>query len=321
MATLKEIAEKAGVSISTVSRVLNDDKTLSVKDDTRHRILEIAEQLHYHFAKSKVDATHSFLAIYNYGREIEVDDPYYLSIRHGIEMQCDKLDISLSHQFQGEPFIHRNNITGVIIVGDGKQTIIKAKELTDNICLVDFRDEKSNYDSVSVNLHQLTRSIVDFFHAQNYQRVGFIGGYDEIDQIDTRESTFCLYGKHLNIVDNEDVYRGEFTSLSGYKLACEMLSKPNYPQALFIANDSIAVGVLRAINEKGIKVPDEIALISVNDIPSAKFTSPPLSTVKIHSGMMGAQAVNMLVEKHRDGRELPLYANVNFELIQRDTTR
>lgn len=321
MATLKEIAKKADVSISTVSRVLNDDKTLSVKDGTRHRVLEIAEKLQYQFNKTKNEDIHSFLAIYNYGRDVEVDDPYYLSIRHGIEMQCDKLDISLTHQFKGEPLIKRSNITGVIVVGYGQEAINNANKLTNNICLVDFHDETSNYDSVNVNLRQLSRSVVDFFHNQGYQRVGFIGGYDDKNKVDIRESTFSLYGEYLGIVGQEDIYRGEFSSLSGYKLACEMLSKSDHPQALFIANDSIAVGVLRALNEKGIKVPEEIALVSVNDIPSAKFTSPPLTTVKIHSGMMGLQAVNMLVEKHRDGRQLPLQANINFELVFRETTR
>ncbi|XPE40140.1 substrate-binding domain-containing protein [Shigella flexneri] len=68
-------------------------------------------------------------------------------------------------------------------------------------------------------------------------------------------------------------------------------------QALFVASDSIAIGVLRAIHERGLNIPQDISLISVNDIPTARFTFPPLSTVRIHSEMMGSQGVNLLFGK------------------------
>ena len=100
-----------------------------------------------------------------------------------------------------------------------------------------------------------------------------------------------------------------------------MLAKDDHPSALFIASDSIAIGVLRAIHEQGLSIPQDIALISVNDIPTAKFTFPSLSTVRIHSEMMGIQGVNLLVEKARDGRALPLQVYVPSKLKLRDTTK
>ncbi|MCV5779001.1 substrate-binding domain-containing protein, partial [Escherichia coli] len=82
----------------------------------------------------------------------------------------------------------------------------------------------------------------------------------------------------LGVVQESDLYRGDFSSASGYQLAKEMLAG-DWPKALFVASDSIAIGVLRAIHEKGLAIPQQIELISVNDIPTAKFTFPPLSTV------------------------------------------
>uniref|UniRef100_UPI001D0DD43F substrate-binding domain-containing protein n=1 Tax=Klebsiella grimontii TaxID=2058152 RepID=UPI001D0DD43F len=81
------------------------------------------------------------------------------------------------------------------------------------------------------------------------------------------------------------------------------------------------IGVLRAIHERGLSIPEDISLISVNDIPTARFTFPPLSTVRIHSEMMGSQGVNLLVEKARDGRALPLNVFVPSVLKLRGTTR
>lgn len=101
----------------------------------------------------------------------------------------------------------------------------------------------------------------------------------------------------------------------------KMLAKADYPSALFVASDSIAIGVLRAIHERGLNIPQDISLISVNDIPTARFTFPPLSTVRIHSEMMGSQGVNLLFEKARDGRALPLLVFVPSKLKLRGTTR
>ena len=101
-----------------------------------------------------------------------------------------------------------------------------------------------------------------------------------------------------------------------------MLAQAEFPRALFVASDSIAIGeLLRAIHERGLAIPEDISLISVNDIPTARFTFPPLSTVRIHSEMMGSQGVNLLIEKARDGRALPLNVFVPSVLKLRGTTR
>lgn len=327
MATLKDIATEAGVSLATVSRVLNDDPTLSVKEETKHRIFEIAEKLEYKTSSSKKAAlarkqNHHFMAVYNYPQEAEVNDPYYLSIRHGIETQCDKLNIELTNCYKNEIVAANNKITGVLLVGrSNPTTLAQLTKMTDNICYVDFSDSDSEFDSVDIDLKRISKQITDFFIDQGFKRIGFIGGQDKPNCADIREIAFAEYGQLKGVVSLDDIYRGEFTSSSGYKLAKEMLAKPDFPRALFIASDSIAIGVLRAIHEHGLNIPEDISLISVNDIPTAKFTFPSLSTVRIHSEMMGIQGVNLLIEKVRDGRALPLQVYVPSKLKLRGTTQ
>ena len=118
MATLKEIALEAGVSLSTVSRVLNDDPSISVKNETRHRIFEIAEKLEYTTArarKTKQQVDCSLLALYNYHQELEVSDPYYLSIRYGVERQCKKLNIRLTSSYELQDGGSYQNVDGVLL--------------------------------------------------------------------------------------------------------------------------------------------------------------------------------------------------------------
>jgi LacI family ebg operon transcriptional repressor len=327
MATLKDIAAEAGVSLATVSRVLNDDPTLSVKEETKHRIFEIAEKLEYKTSSSKRSNQnkrqhHHFVALYNYKQEAEVNDPYYLSIRHGIETQCDKLGIELTNCYDSDLVADTSKITGVLLVGRSRPEVLNSvTKLTDNICYVDFSESDSAYDSVDIDLAKISKEITDFFVDRGYNRIGFIGGQDAPNTPDIREVAFAEYGQLKGVVSLDDIYRGEFTSSSGYELAKQMLAKGDFPKALFIASDSMAIGVLRAIHEHGLNIPQDISLISVNDIPTAKFTFPSLSTVRIHSEMMGIQGVNLLIEKVRDSRALPLQVYVPSKLKLRDTTQ
>ena len=327
MATLKDIATEAGVSLATVSRVLNDDPSLSVKEETKHRILEIAEKLEYKTSSAKkahvaAIPEHHILALYNYRQDAEINDPYYLSIRHGIETQCEKLGLQLTNSYESGIDPELKKVTGILLVGKTSQAVIqRAAQLTDNICCLDFHNDKSSYDSVDIDLAKISKEVIDFYISQGIDRIGFIGGQDAPGRADIREMAFAEYGQLKGVVRDSDIYRGDFSSASGYDLAREMLSHSQRPQALFIASDSIAIGVLRALLEHGLQIPHDISLISVNDIPTARFTYPPLSTVRIHSEMMGIQGVNMLVEKARDGRALPLQVYVPTKLKLRGTTR
>lgn len=109
--------------------------------------------------------------------------------------------------------------------------------------------------------------------------------------------------------------------MSGYKMASEIAEGSEFPSAFFIGNDSMAIGALRAFNEKGIRVPEDISIISVNDIPSAKFSFPSLSTVKIHSEFMGEEAVNLISQRLNNQKKIPIKVVIPTELILRNTTK
>ncbi len=325
MATLKEIAEAAQVSVATVSRVLNDDPTLSVKAQTRQKILETAERLEYKIPSSRRQSgipRLTFAALYTYRQDLEINDPYYLAMRYGIETQCEKLGISLvsCYEFHGEKAIPAAD--GFLVIGKPQPAAQRALEQQDlPLVYVDGIIDDPQFDCVNVDLPKISQSVIDYFIDQGYARIGFIGGRDDPSFPDQRELAFVEYGRIKKVVHKKDIFYGDFSSLSGYQCAMTMLaSGEDYPPALFVATDSIAIGVLRALHEHQIKVPSQMALISVNDIPTARFVFPPLSTVRIHSETMGAQAVNLLMERIRDGRTIPLSIFVPSSLQLRDTT-
>lgn len=201
MATLKDIATEAGVSLATVSRVLNDDPTLNVKEETKHRILEVAEKLEYKSTSSRKTQVHTvghhhILAIYSYQQDLEINDPYYLAIRHGIETQCEKLGIELTNCYFNNALPELKKVTGVLIVGQPSRAIRDAATaLTDNVCFIDFHEPGSSYDAVDIDLVRIAKEVIDFFIAQGARRIGFIGGQDEPGKADIREVAFVEYGR------------------------------------------------------------------------------------------------------------------------------
>ena len=324
MATLKEIALEAGVSLSTVSRVLNDDPTISVRNETRHKILAVAEELQYTSTrkrKKSQEAALNILAVYNYSQENEVHDPYYLSIRYGIEHQCKKLNFNLSGSYGFNPECDTSSYCGVLLVGSASDTLLQQlKERFQHVVCIDSSRFEGEVDCVYTDLTRISRRVIDLFVNEGYSKLGFIGGRDVEAVTDEREEAFLSYGQKKGVVSPQGVYVGEFSSSSGYKLAQAMI-KQSLPEAIFVASDSIAIGVLRALHECQIKVPGDVALISINDIPTAKFTFPPLSTFRIHSELMGVQGVNLLSEQVREERDIPLTLIIPAQLKNRGTTR
>lgn len=322
MATLKEIAQQAGVSLSTVSRVLNEDPSISVKSDTRQVIFEIAERLQYRTTRSRKtlqSVNYQFLVNFAYPEAVEINDPYYLAIRYGIELQCNKLNIKLIRQYRSsEALPATENYDGIIFVGADPEEKSKHCGREKPVVCVDFYHEK--YDCVYTDLARVCRTAIDYFIANGHHQIGFIGGQDQGRGIDIRESSFLEYGQLREVVDPQDVYRGDFSSASGYRLAQQMLSSKALPDALLVASDSIAIGVLRALHEGKVQIPEDLSLISINDIPTARFTFPPLSTFHLEAELMGIQAINMLVEQIRDDRRIPICTTIPAHIKHRGTT-
>ena len=322
MATLKEISNLTGLSSATVSRILNNDSTLSVKDETKRKVLEVAEKIGYKISsKINLQEQINFLALFNYSEELEFNDPYYLSIRFAIEEECKILDINLDKIYNSNIGSVEKKYDGVLCIGQFNDIQIKKiQKISSNIIFIDSCNNRE-LDCITADLKEISECIVDFFIQCNYKKIGYIGGRDFENVLDEREEAFIKYYLLKKVVDEDNFYVGDFSSSSGYNLAKTMIDNNNLPDALFIANDSIAIGVLKALNENKIEIPNKIAIISINDIPASSFTYPALSTIKIHSDLMGKEAVRILKDKIESNRTMPLKITVPFSLILRETTK
>ncbi|KAF1299455.1 LacI family transcriptional regulator [Enterococcus sp. JM4C] len=331
MATIKDIADLAGVSKTTVSRVLNFDQALSVSDETKKRIFEAAEKLEYTKYKRNRVIEKGKIAIVQWMTEKdELDDVYYLSLRMSAEKKILDEGYEIVRYFRNDQLLFDEEVIGIVSIGEcspeQQQTLI---DFTDNLVFVGMDILSAKYDSVSLDFDQAVSSVVDFFVEAGHENIGFIGGVDYGKTLsnhpvgkDKRTMSFEKYATLKGVYSPANVFQGAFDVESGYEMmkTAIMNLKNTLPTAFLTANDPLAVGALRALQEEGIAVPGKVSLIGFNDSSIAKYVFPTLSSVRIHTELMGEASVELLLEKLETERSVAKKLIIATELSLRGST-
>ncbi|WP_077619657.1 LacI family DNA-binding transcriptional regulator [Bacillus sinesaloumensis] len=328
MATIKDIAEKAGVSIATVSRVLNYDASLSVGDDTKKRIFEIAEALSYKKRPSKKSSSARIGILLWYTEKEELNDLYYMSIRLGIEQRCEQHGVQVANFYNSIESIKQEDLQGIIAVGKfSAGQVEELSQMVEHLVFVDSSPDEDVYDAVVVDFEKATKTVLKHFTESGHTNIGYLGGREEFKDHsaeieETREKTFKASLLDANLLDESNLYIGRFTVEDGYNLMKQAIQTKGdaLPTAFFAANDLLAIGALRALNEEKIAVPERVSLIGINDISVSKYVFPPLSTVKVHTEVMGETAVDTILERIA-GRQIAKKIFISTELVIRDSSR
>ena len=330
MATIKEIAEKAGVSIATVSRVLNYDETLNVSDATRKRIFEVAQELEYVTTKERKSkkAAYEVCIIKGYSEKEELEDTYYLSIRLSIEKCLKEENIDYVVISKDKLIDERlRSVDGILAVGIfSSMEADMLKNTNSNIVFVDTDPEDDDFDCVVISMRRVVKKVLDYFISLGHKEIGYIGGIDSSEEaskklVDYRERWFRDYMEEMKLLDESFIRVGSFSPSSGYELMKDILSTDRYPDAFFIANDSMAIGAYRAVMEKGLSIPDDISIIGCNDISTAQFIAPPLTTVKIYTSLIGETAVELMLERIKFERKISKKVVLPTKLIIRESCK
>ncbi len=329
MATIRDIAERAGVSLSTVSRVLNYDETLNVADGTRKKIFEIAQELEYVTAKHRKNKKKQLKIgiIKGYSDVVEMEDTYYLFISHSIEQLLEEENIEFINISKEESADRVKELDGIIAIGGF--TDIEMNNLRSwqrNMVFVDYSPEEEDFDCVVVDIKKAVKKALNYLVSLGHKSIGFIGGRDVTEIIkeedkDSRERYYYEYMKSNSMLNEDFVRIGSFTPASGYNLMKEILNTGKYPTAFFIANDSMAIGAYKAITERGLKIPDDISIIGFNDISTAQYIVPPLTTVKIYTDFMSETAVELILDRIKNEDKICKRVVLPTKLVIRDSCR
>jgi len=330
MATLKDIAKQCGVSIGSVSRVLNNDKSLNISDKVRQQILSTAKKLNYKLPKKRNKYRQPFQTtigiIHWYNQTREIDDPYYEEIRMGIQSLAHMSNVrtilkyKVDEEYELEGF---ENIDGLICIGKFSQSEIKQfHEISKKIVFVDFSPDENEYDSIVIDFEKAVKELLQLFVDRGFQKIGYIGGREFVDKNvalgERREMVFKEFLTKNRLINEKYILIGTFSNKSGYQLMKEALEYDDYASLYFCANDSIAMGALRAIYEKGLRVPEDIKIVGFNDNKSSAYLSPPLSTIHVPTTFMGEQALLSVLEQI-EGRTMHLKKIIPTRLVIRES--
>ncbi|MGG7077152.1 LacI family DNA-binding transcriptional regulator [Clostridium sardiniense] len=333
MATIKDIAKEAGVSISTISRILNLDKTLNVSEETRKKVLKIAEEMNYVTIRQrkKKEKSYKIGVISSFVELKELNDPYFLSIRMAIEKKCNEENVDFKslyiNKILDNSFNNEEELDGIIAIGIFKEDEIKIlKAITKNITFVDSSPDEWEFDSIVVDFKHGVNSAMKYLYELGHRNIGYIGAkvvphndINGVELINYREKTYREFMESIDNYRDEWVYKGNFTLEDGYDLMKNMLSNKDIPTAVFIASDPMAIGAYKAIMESGYSIPNDISIIGFDDIVTAKFLTPALTTIKVYTDFMGETAVNTLIERIKDNREMSKKIVLPVKLIKRDS--
>ena len=284
----RHIAKLAKVSSATVSRVLNQDATLSVSEETRHRILTVAEELGYEKHKRSTNTLQErqkIAIVQWYSEQEELNDLYYYSIRIGLEKRAQELGYDIIRYFNNDILTISEN---VVVCAYGKFSsaqISKLEKLSQNLVFVDSDTLNAGHPCVTTDFDNAVIKVLDYFMDQGFTKIGMIAGEERTtDQqeliVDQRFRTFKNYARMKIISTILTTYLSEILAAqAGYKLMKKAITElgDDLPQAFFLANDTLAIGALRALQEASIIVPNRVSLISFNDTPLTKQVFPALS--------------------------------------------
>lgn len=325
MATIKDIATLANVSSATVSRILNEDTTLQVPNKTRQAVIEAAKQLQY-TKKKKKKSLFTIGIVQWYSLQQELDDPYYLSIRQGVEDFCKQHNIHAIRTFCSDINYLENIrlVDGLICIGKFSQEIRNLfKEICSNCIFLDMATDNHQESTITLDFKNAMQQILQYIHHDlGHQNITYLGGkeYLEDNSIypDPRKQHFIEYcTKHkLDYTIHED----SFTSESGYVMMSSIIQSGILPSAIIAASDPIAIGAMRALHEHHISIPEDISIIGFDDINAANFTNPPLTTIYAPALEMGHYGASLVYHLLKD-QQVPMKVILPCTLMERESCK
>jgi LacI family transcriptional regulator len=259
----------------------------------------------------------------------ELADPYYVGVRLGIEHRCrelklDVVKVPVQDAMENPELIA--NVAGIIAVGIGADHMVAwLRQRAVPLVFADVAPNLDQHDRVESDLQEATRQLLEELYAQGYRRIAFVAGNDRktgegCDLPDRRLVSFRTWAVGKGVFDPDLMLEGRLCFETGYEATKHLLDRDEPPELILCANDNVAIGAYRAINEKKLSIPRDIGVVGYNDIPAAQFLSPPLTTVKIHSERIGEAAVDLMAEQ-LGGRDYFKRLFISTELIWRESCR
>lgn len=306
--TIKDIAQMAGVSQGTVSKVINNYAGVSEK--TKKQVMDVITKMGYepNFSARTLATKKSNLIGLIYAGKINVDmtHPYFNEVISSFKKNIGLLGYDIL-MFSNELFQSDNgsylarckhfHVDGcLVIAGEEVEEAVfdLAKEGFPCIGIdIELNGPKSSY--IMTDNIDLSRKVVEFFYLHSIKKIGYIGGKWDSTISNLRNKGFFEAMNQFGLdVREEWIQYGDFHEKSGYEAMKKILKCQEYPEAIFAISDLMALGALRALKEEGLQAPHDIRIIGCDDIAACRYSDPKLTSVKQDKEKFGKLSAYML---------------------------
>jgi LacI family transcriptional regulator len=329
MVTIQDVAAAAGVSVSTVSRVLNDKD--DVAEETYENIQRVISELGYTSslaAKSMRSRKTNVIGLV----VSDLEQAFCLKVVKGVNRAIAQSEYDLLvytggnshdrswavHERQYVSLLNGTITDGIIVVTPTAETFSTHYPLV----AIDPHLDSAEFPAVIATNRVGALSAMEYLLSLGHRRIGFIGGRPDLQSAIRRLQGYKDSLRQATIpIDPDLIQIGDFTQKTGYHCAQKLLALPDRPTAIFAANDKSAIGAIEAITEAGLRVPEDISIVGFDNIDEAFFVNSGLTTVDQSIEEMGRVAVDMLISLIQDKPLGNQVYRMPTKLVVRNTCR
>lgn len=308
--TIRDVARAAQVSVATVSRALNGHD--NVTDAVRRRVLAVASEMRYsphHAARSLSSRrTHTIGVVLP-----DLHGEFFSELMRGIDQVARESGLHLLvSSYHGHPEEQasalramRGRVDGLLVMSPhaGDLDFLGENLAALPAVLINSQAADSGQIAFGIDNYLGARTMVEHLLSAGHRRIAFIAGPANNFDAYERQRGYRDALAEADAASTPWVLPGDFGEASGYAAGQALLAAAERPQAVFAANDMMALGCLFALNQAGVRVPDEIALAGFDDIPLARYVVPSLTTMRVKIDELGAHAMRLLLEL-QDGEDV-----------------
>ena len=327
--TIDDVAAAAGVSIKTVSRVINDEP--GVRSETRGRVREAIDALSYRPslpARSLAGRRSNLLGLVYSNPSAN----YVFDVQSGAMARCREARLRLFIQScngRGAEtvedvlaMVDQTHVDGLVVTPPLSSDAVLIDQLhARRLPFVRLAADASAHDAPCVIMDDeaAAREMTEHLIALGHKRIGFVGGHPDHPSSRLRRSGFEAALVAAGLADQQPVEQGHNDLASGLKAGRRLLNRPDRPTAIFASNDDMAAGVIQAARELGLDMPRQLSVAGFDDSQIASIVWPALTTIRQPTFDMAFAAAGLLIDLVR-GRDVPAVTRLEHSLIQRGST-
>lgn len=331
--TINDIAKLANVSASTVSRAINHPEMNYVGKEVRDRIWKIIEENGFvpnaaarklkSLNRLDIPTDHNIALIFARSNDTTTD-LFFSKLAQAIKSESLQLGYSIKYTFVAAEltkeimdFFSQNGVIGIAVLGRFNQAFPHfLKSRFKNIISVGLNSIEENVDQVICDGYEAAIKAVTHLKDLGHEKIGYIGET-------THEMRFRGYREAMNRyklqICPKYVINVPLSYQGGYDAGNKIFAMSDRPSAVFCANDDTAIGLIKCANELKISLPDDLSIISIDDIESSQWITPMLTTIHVPLEELGSMATKMLIDRIEKGHCVPIKLMVPFYLVKRES--